>query len=333
VATRLRQQKVARLHVPVDELAVNSAPISLYSRRARWFCGRSAALLFHTRERGGRIPAEADRGVDRPDVDRHDPQAAGHHPARLGGQPPVLAGTLRRREFRAAARGLARPVRRAGRAGHREGQAVRARRADEGHLEEGRQVRRRPDAGRVVRRPPDRVVWKDRQWQWAALRYENGSFDTPNYTDTYARDKWFFQAIAASPQMFRRDAGAGSLYWLGLRDNAGAYLDGGKAYKLTVPQPVPGKLFWSVTVYDAETRSQVQTDQGKAALRSLVELTPEKVGKDAKEVDLYFGPKAPARRGAGSRRSPARAGSSTSASTARRRPRSTVSGSRATSRK
>jgi hypothetical protein len=45
-----------------------------------------------------------------------------------------------------------------------------------------------------------------------------------------------------------------------------------------------------VTVYDAETRSQVQTDQGHAALRSMFELK-DKV--DAKSVDLYFGPKAP----------------------------------------
>jgi hypothetical protein len=34
-----------------------------------------------------------------------------------------------------------------------------------------------------------------------------------------------------------------------------------------VPQPVPQKLFWSVTVYDSATRSQIQTDQDKAALR------------------------------------------------------------------
>jgi hypothetical protein len=54
---------------------------------------------------------------------------------------------------------------------------------------------------------------------------------------------------------------------------------------------VPQKLFWSVTVYDAETRSQIQTDQDKAALRSLVEL------KDVPKTgttDLYFGPTAPA---------------------------------------
>jgi hypothetical protein len=138
-------------------------------------------------------------------------------------------------------------------------------------------------------RRPDRVVWSDRQWQWVALRPENGSFDTPNYRDTYARDKWFYQAIATSPAMFRRDAGAGSLYWLGLRDGGGGYLNGGKTYKLTVPLPVPARLFWSVTVYDAETRSQVQTDQGKAALRSLFELNDV----SGSTVELYFGPSAP----------------------------------------
>ena len=91
--------------------------------------------------------------------------------------------------------------------------------------------------------------------------------------------------------MFKRDPTAGSLYWLGLRDRDGNYLDGGKTYKLTVPQPVPDRLFWSVTGYDAQTRSQVQTDQGKAALRSLFEL------KDVPKTgatDLYFGPQAPA---------------------------------------
>lgn len=139
-------------------------------------------------------------------------------------------------------------------------------------------------------RRPDRVVWDDRQWQWAALRFENGNFDTPNFRDTYALDKWFFQAIATSPAMFRRDAGAGSLYWLGLSDEAGSYLDGGRSYKLTVPLPVPAKLFWSVTVYDAETRSQIQTDQGKAALRSLFELD----GLSGPLAELYFGPQPPA---------------------------------------
>jgi hypothetical protein len=137
---------------------------------------------------------------------------------------------------------------------------------------------------------PDRFVWGDRKWEWAAL-CQNGDFELPTGIDLEARERWFSQAIGASPKMFLRTPGAGSLYWLGLRDKDGGYLDGGKAYKLSVPQPVPQKLFWSVTVYDSETRSQIQTEQDKAALRSLVEL---KGAPTIGDLDLYFGPKPPA---------------------------------------
>jgi hypothetical protein len=137
---------------------------------------------------------------------------------------------------------------------------------------------------------PNRAAWDDRKWEWASFVSDNGNFRTPSGLDLEARDRWFAQAIVASPAMFRRSPGAGSLYWLGARDHSGAYLDGGKSYKLTVPLPVPAGLFWSVTAYDAATRSEVQTDQDKAALRSLFEL------KDltGDSVDLYFGPTAPA---------------------------------------
>lgn len=140
-------------------------------------------------------------------------------------------------------------------------------------------------------RHPERIVWDDRQWEWAVLRPENGTFDAENYADNYARQKWFYQAQIESPAMFSRMPGAGSLYWLGLRDQNGSYLDGSKTYKLTVPQPVPAKLFWSVTVYDAQTRSEIATDQNKAALRSMFELKDKTEGN---LVDLYFGPQAPA---------------------------------------
>jgi hypothetical protein len=54
---------------------------------------------------------------------------------------------------------------------------------------------------------------------------------------------------------------------------------------------VPAKLFWSITVYDAKTRSQIQTDQNKAALRSLFELADLDTSQAA---DLHFAPEAPA---------------------------------------
>jgi hypothetical protein len=137
---------------------------------------------------------------------------------------------------------------------------------------------------------PNRAAWDDRKWEWASFVADNGNFRTPSGLDLGARDRWFAQAIVASPAMFRRSPGAGSLYWLGARDRSGAYLDGGKAYKLSVPLPVPAGLFWSVTAYDAATRSEVQTDKDKAALRSLFEL--KDLSGDS--VNLYFGPTAPA---------------------------------------
>jgi hypothetical protein len=142
-------------------------------------------------------------------------------------------------------------------------------------------------------RRPDRVVWDGRQWEWAVLRPENGTFDTDSYVDLEAREKWFYQAQIESPAMFARAPGAGSLYWLSARDSTGAYLDGACYYRLSVPLPVPDKLFWSITVYDAQTRTEIVTDQNQAALRSLIELTPE-VLEDAPHAELHFSPQQPA---------------------------------------
>lgn len=140
-------------------------------------------------------------------------------------------------------------------------------------------------------RRPERLTWAGGRWQWVGLVPNATQFETPMGLDLEARDRWFIQAIVTSPAMFRRTAGAGSLYWMAARDNLGVYLDGGKNYKLTVPEPVPAKLFWSVTAYDAQTRSEVQTDQDKAALRSMFEL--KDVSK-TEPTELYFGPTAPA---------------------------------------
>ena len=141
-------------------------------------------------------------------------------------------------------------------------------------------------------RRPDRGVWDGTHWEWAVLRPENGTFDANSYVDVEAREKWFFQAQIESPAMFARVPGAGSLYWLCARDKSGAYLDGARSYRLSVPLPVPDKLFWSITVYDALTRAEIVTDQNLAALRSLVELPADRLG-DASTAELYFGPEQP----------------------------------------
>jgi hypothetical protein len=49
---------------------------------------------------------------------------------------------------------------------------------------------------------PDRVVWEDRRWEWVTLVPGNGTFDTPQFLDTVAREVWFYQAVASSRRCF-----------------------------------------------------------------------------------------------------------------------------------
>jgi hypothetical protein len=80
------------------------------------------------------------------------------------------------------------------------------------------------------------------------------------------------------------DKGAGGRF-------AGTWLDGGKSYRLTVPKDVPVAQFWSVTVYDNETRCFVDTGvQPDRSSRDPIVSNPDG------SVDLFFGPAAPAGR-------------------------------------
>ena len=94
----------------------------------------------------------------------------------------------------------------------------------------------------------------------------------------------------ATPAMALKMVGKGSQYLAGYRDASGAYLDGGKSYKLHLPPNVPAKEFRSVTLYDPSTRSQLQTDQAFPSVNSQGNPHANADGS----VDVYFGPAAPA---------------------------------------
>jgi len=85
--------------------------------------------------------------------------------------------------------------------------------------------------------------------------------------------------------------GAGSQYAFGTFDEDGNYLDGSKTFKLHIPANVPAKNFWSVVLYDPQTRSELQTSQPLPSISS--QRTPLQYNDDG-SVDLYFGPEAPA---------------------------------------
>ena len=99
-----------------------------------------------------------------------------------------------------------------------------------------------------------------------------------------------YNAVVVTPAMALTRPGAGSDYGIAGLDSEHRPLDGGKTYRLHLPPNVPVKDNWSVTIYDTQTRSMLQTDQKFAGINSL----GGKVKKNTDgSIDVYFAPSVP----------------------------------------
>jgi len=106
-----------------------------------------------------------------------------------------------------------------------------------------------------------------------------------------ARTLFFYIATVNTPAMVLEMIGAGSQYALAALDSKGRYLDGAQDYKLTIPSDVPAKDFWSLVVYDPQTRSMLQTDQPYPSKNN--ERNRDLVKNDDGSTTIWFGPEAP----------------------------------------
>jgi hypothetical protein len=109
-----------------------------------------------------------------------------------------------------------------------------------------------------------------------------------------ARTAFHFGSAVVTPSMVATApgavSGAGVQYGMAAVDANGEWLDGGKLYRLQLPPNVPAKESWSVTLYDSQTRSLLQTENLQPTLSSRTgKLKPNADGS----YDLWFGPKAP----------------------------------------
>jgi hypothetical protein len=82
---------------------------------------------------------------------------------------------------------------------------------------------------------------------------------------------------------------AGIQYLAAYKDDAGRWLDGAKAYELVVPKDVPMLNFWSVVLYDVDTRGMIINPQGKTEVNSRQSLVANADGS----VRLVFSPEKP----------------------------------------
>jgi hypothetical protein len=109
-----------------------------------------------------------------------------------------------------------------------------------------------------------------------------------------SRFAFFHWATGITPAMCMRLTGVGSQYLISCLDADKNYFDGAKTYKCTLPTNIPHANFWSLTVYDNQTRSMLRTPQRWPRAGSQSYPTPAAVPNADGSIDVYFGPEAPA---------------------------------------
>jgi len=138
-------------------------------------------------------------------------------------------------------------------------------------------------------RDPEEKLYKGMSWGTPFIG-GNSEFVKNGYRNLEARTLYHYNAIVVTPAMAApMPEGKGSKYSSTYVDENGDFLDGSKTYRLRVPPNVPVREFWSITVYDPATRSQLQTSQPLPSISSQQNPPANEDGS----VDIYFSAKKP----------------------------------------
>lgn len=145
--------------------------------------------------------------------------------------------------------------------------------------------------------------------QWFNPLFEAGyQFETPipeitadgakpnpptGYRQNDARTSFFYIATGITPAMAMRLTDVGSQYLLASKDADGNYFDGAKTYKVTLPKGIPENNFWSLTLYDNQSRSMLVTDQKYPRAGSQSYPSPAAEAAEDGATVVYFAPEQP----------------------------------------
>ena len=137
-------------------------------------------------------------------------------------------------------------------------------------------------------------IYEGKQWitGFIGKDYQWLDLDGHRGRNIDARTMFFYLATVNTPAMALEVPGVGSNYGFSAKDKNGELLYGEKNYKLHIDANVPAKDFWSIVVYDPQTRSMLQTNQDFPNKNS--QKDPLVYNEDG-SCDLYFSPTAPKR--------------------------------------
>lgn len=144
---------------------------------------------------------------------------------------------------------------------------------------------------------------------WSNLLFQTGyQFETPipeitregvklhpptGYRTMDARTYFFYGVTGITPAMAMRLTHIGSQYLLAMQDADKNHFDGSKTYKVTLPRDVPEANFWSLTLYDNQTRSMLQTPQRYPRAGSQSYPSPAAEANPDGSTTVYFSPTQP----------------------------------------
>ena len=118
-------------------------------------------------------------------------------------------------------------------------------------------------------------------------------FPPTGYRTLDARSAFFYGITGITPAMAMRLPGIGSQYLLAFVDANKQYFDGAKTYRVTLPKGIPQAKFWSLTVYDNQSRSMLDTPQGHPRAGSQNYPSPAAEADASGATTVYFGPTQP----------------------------------------
>ena len=109
----------------------------------------------------------------------------------------------------------------------------------------------------------------------------------------HSRTSMFYTATCITPAMCMRLTGVGSQYLVANVDENGIPFDGAETYRVRLPKDIPAARFWSLNVYDSQTRSLLQTEQLYPRAGSQEYPSPAAAAEDDGSTVIYCSPARP----------------------------------------